>query len=315
MTYVTDDASQGAYTTAPASGRSAAWPTAPAPPSSSPSPSTPTPAATGHQHGHRRRRPGRQHRSDDSAIVDFTVTDADLSITKTVSDATPNENDTISYTITVTNNGPDAATGVVVTDLLPGGVDLRRPTSPARAPTYDGTGVWTVGGLANGASATLVITVTVDADTGGNPSPTRPRSTATRTTTTLRRLGDFVDFTVTDADLVITKTVSDTTPDENDRSPTRSPSPTTAPTPPPGGRGDLLPGGVDYVTMTPAGRLSRRHRRLDGRRPGQRRQRDPRHHRHRRQQHRRRHGHQHGHGRRRPGRQHRPTTRPPSTSR
>ena len=64
-----------------------------------------------------------------------TPQQADLAVTKTVSDATPNVGDQITFTVTLTNSGPDAATGVQVTDLLPAGLDLRVGQRPARAPT------------------------------------------------------------------------------------------------------------------------------------------------------------------------------------
>ena len=47
---------------------------------------------------------------------------ADLAVTKTVSDATPNVGDQITFTVTLSNNGPNDATGVQVTDLLPAGL-------------------------------------------------------------------------------------------------------------------------------------------------------------------------------------------------
>ncbi|MGF7117384.1 hypothetical protein [Methanobacterium oryzae] len=47
---------------------------------------------------------------------------ADISVTKTVNDSTPNVLDTIIYTITVANKGPDHATNVIVNDVLPAGL-------------------------------------------------------------------------------------------------------------------------------------------------------------------------------------------------
>jgi uncharacterized repeat protein (TIGR01451 family) len=99
-------------------------------------------------------------------VGDVTPQSIDLAVTKTVDSSTPNEADTISYTVTVTNNGPDAAANVVITDQWPTGVTYASDT-PSQGGYVSGTGVWTVGGLANGASATLIITATVDADTGG----------------------------------------------------------------------------------------------------------------------------------------------------
>jgi uncharacterized repeat protein (TIGR01451 family) len=86
---------------------------------------------------------------------------ADLGITKTVDNPTPAAGGTVTFTITVTNHGPNNATGVVVSDPLPNGLSY---VSDDGAGAYDpvNTGLWTVGALANGASATLHITATAD---------------------------------------------------------------------------------------------------------------------------------------------------------
>ena len=83
-----------------------------------------------------------------------------------MSDAAPLEGATIAYDITVTNNGPDDATGVQVTDALPAGVSF--VSANASAGSYDETsGVWDVGPLALGETAELLIQVSVDAGTAG----------------------------------------------------------------------------------------------------------------------------------------------------
>ena len=85
---------------------------------------------------------------------------ADLSVSKTVSNATPNVGDTIVYTITVFNAGPNAATGVQVMDQLPAGVSFVADT--ASQGSYDNaTGVWTVGTVSTATPQTLIINATV----------------------------------------------------------------------------------------------------------------------------------------------------------
>ncbi len=91
--------------------------------------------------------------------------DADVSLTKTASAAVPLPvGGTITYTLTATNAGPGAAAGVVVTDTLPASVTYVSNTCGATfaAPTL----TWTIGALANAASATCSINVTVA--TAGN---------------------------------------------------------------------------------------------------------------------------------------------------
>jgi uncharacterized repeat protein (TIGR01451 family) len=104
---------------------------------------------------------------------------ADLHLLKDVSNHLPNEGDTITYTITVTNTGPDNATGVQVTDPLPGGVTYVSH-SASQGSYNSGTDVWSVGNLADGGSSTLTITVTVNNGTAGSTIS----NTATATITT-----------------------------------------------------------------------------------------------------------------------------------
>lgn len=85
---------------------------------------------------------------------------SDLSLLKTVANASPNVGENAVFTIVVTNNGPSNATGVVVTDQLPSGYSF--VSAVPSVGTYDSnSGGWSVGNLANSASATLTITARV----------------------------------------------------------------------------------------------------------------------------------------------------------
>ncbi len=98
--------------------------------------------------------------ANNSATANVAAQMADLSITKVVNDATPAPGSQVTYTITLTNNGPDAATNVTVSDRLPSGLTFVSATPSAG--TYDsGTGLWTVGTVANSSSAVLTLTGTV----------------------------------------------------------------------------------------------------------------------------------------------------------
>jgi uncharacterized repeat protein (TIGR01451 family) len=89
---------------------------------------------------------------------------ADLELTKGVNDQSVDQNQQIIYTVTVKNHGPDTATNVVVTDVLPVGLTYVSDDSSGAYNTSNGS--WTIGTLTNGATATLNMTVTVNASTG-----------------------------------------------------------------------------------------------------------------------------------------------------
>ena len=85
----------------------------------------------------------------------------DLDLTKVVSPDEAAQGDTVTYTLTLRNDGPDGATGVEVTDQLPDGVTYVSDVA-SQGSYSSGTGIWVVRALANGATATLTIAVTVD---------------------------------------------------------------------------------------------------------------------------------------------------------
>ena len=96
---------------------------------------------------------------DLTIIYTYTPFTSDLSLTKSVSNATPDVGDNITYTITVTNSGPDDAAGVAVEDVLPSGVTYQSDNSGGDFNSSNGT--WTIGSLANGASTSIQITAQV----------------------------------------------------------------------------------------------------------------------------------------------------------
>jgi uncharacterized repeat protein (TIGR01451 family) len=91
-----------------------------------------------------------------SAVVTPQPPTADIAVTKTVDNPTPRVEGAIIFTVTVTNNGPNAATSVVVSDPTPAGLSF--VTVMTATGSYNsGTGVWTIGALAVGQSATLTM--------------------------------------------------------------------------------------------------------------------------------------------------------------
>ncbi|WP_417749945.1 SdrD B-like domain-containing protein [Rosistilla oblonga] len=103
---------------------------------------------------------------DTNLTVDFGFfTSADLSITKADSPDPVVAGDTLTYTLTVLNNGAADATGVTVVDTLPANVQIDSITTSQGTSSTNGNIVTVdLGDIANGGNATIVIAVIVDPD-------------------------------------------------------------------------------------------------------------------------------------------------------
>lgn len=89
----------------------------------------------------------------------WTQADADLSIAIVDTPDPVPQDGVLTYVITVLNGGPEVATSVILTDMLPGGVEFISATQSQGTCTGTATVVCTFGEVANGATVTASIQV------------------------------------------------------------------------------------------------------------------------------------------------------------
>ncbi|CAH0996164.1 hypothetical protein EMA8858_02294 [Emticicia aquatica] len=149
----------------------------------------------------------------------------DLNLAKTVDNSSPNVGDNILFTIKVSNNGPDAATNVEVTDLLPTGLQF---VSSSFFTNSNGVLTSTISNVA--ANQTLTLTYTVKVASANSlvnfaqiTKVTEKDSDSTPGNGTTSDEDDDDKITITPkqveviADLSLNKIVSNSTPTKDDQ--------------------------------------------------------------------------------------------------
>jgi len=86
---------------------------------------------------------------------------ADLSLTKSADNTNPADGDIVTYTVALTNNGPNNATEIVVSEILPEGLIYKSHTTGAGEYDYS-SGIWSIQGLTNGSTIELKVKAAVN---------------------------------------------------------------------------------------------------------------------------------------------------------
>ena len=98
--------------------------------------------------------------------------EADLSLTKTVSDSAPDEGDTITFTLAITYSGPGSPINIIAKDIIPTDFTYTHPnfsTTQGTVSYNSGTREfeWDLGSYLLGVGNTITLTYTVTVDVCG----------------------------------------------------------------------------------------------------------------------------------------------------
>ena len=108
---------------------------------------------------------GDQSEDDEDNESVTPIANVDLSLTKVVTDPSPDIGDTVTFTLMLSNAGPNTATNIVIEDVIPAGLTYV-PGSITGGDSNDDTALpvltWDINSMTSGASAFLTFQTTVD---------------------------------------------------------------------------------------------------------------------------------------------------------
>jgi uncharacterized repeat protein (TIGR01451 family) len=155
--------------------------------------------------------------NNNSDDVDIRVTGADLAVVKSVDKSFPGPEETVVYTVVITNNGPNRANNITLEDVLPSNLAYLS-SDVSQGSSYNSiTGRWFVNDLDSNDSATITISAKVGAGTLGQTiNNTASIFSVDDDDSITANNASTATIFVLEADLSIVKTVSDVKPNEGD---------------------------------------------------------------------------------------------------
>jgi len=157
---------------------------------------------------------GMDYTDQTAEVATPVAAQADVAVTKTASPEPVTAGNQLTYTLAVTNNGPNAATGVSVVDPLPSGVTYVSSSPSSGTCSLSGqTLTCDLGTVPNGGTVTIPVVVRIPTDS----ALTSLTNLATVTTTTSDPVQSNNSASVTStinrqADVALTKSVTPTNP-------------------------------------------------------------------------------------------------------
>ena len=156
--------------------------------------------------------------SNNADSASIYVGGTDVSLSKVISSPAgdPNEGDTVTYTITVSNSADSTATNLIVEDNLPSGITYSSYSS-TQGTFNNVSGLWNVGSVGTSSSEILTIKATVDSGTSGSTiTNTASKLSMDQVDTNTGNDSAAVSLTVQSADISVDKSVDNAAANSGD---------------------------------------------------------------------------------------------------